>query len=116
MSAGGMRCALWLTATRSVENSSRDVGGDQVEELVTAAGQNGPDGVEREPLCLLDGDGWRYRQLLARGHNVDDRRPVVRERVDQCLLQVGRTLDTTAEDAHRLSDGREVRVHQIGAE
>src|SRR6185436_16082956 len=61
-------------------------------------------------------DRGRYGQFLTRRHDVYKGWSVERERVRQRLLQVGWLLDAAAEDTHRLCDGGEVRIHQLGAE
>jgi hypothetical protein len=52
-----VRCTLTASnrglAKRSVQNPAGDVGADQVEQFVGAAGENRPNRVQREALCLL---------------------------------------------------------------
>ena len=52
-----VRCPLTASnqglAKRSVQNPAGDVGADQVEQFVGAAGEDRPNRVQREALCLL---------------------------------------------------------------
>ena len=70
-----------------------------------------------KPFGLLDGDRGRYRQLLAGGHDVDDRpgRRSANASTSACCRSAGCST-AAAEDPHRLRDGGEVRIDQVGAE
>jgi hypothetical protein len=94
---------------RSVQDPAGDVGADQVEQFVGAAGENRPDRVQREALCLLGGDRGRDRQLLTRDRDIDERGAVVGERIGQRLFEVAGLFDAPTEDADGLRDRPEVR-------
>jgi len=64
---------------RSFERELAEVGLGDLEDLIAPTGEDAAGGPERESLGLLHGDLGRDRQLLTDGHDLDDRRPVVRE-------------------------------------
>src|SRR5580693_7667306 len=66
-------CAEQTLVMLSIQDPARDIGCDQVEQFVAAPGQDGPNCVEGEALCLLGGDRRWDRQLLTCDHNVDER-------------------------------------------
>ena len=89
----------------SIQDPARDISRDQVEQFIGAPGQDCPDCVEGEALCLLGGDRRRDRQLLTCDHDVDERGSVVRERVGQRALELARLVDTTTEAIVRMQLG-----------
>src|SRR5580698_4156594 len=99
VSGGGHRVSLSsfeLRAGRSRKSFERklaEVGLGDLEDLVAPAGENAPGGPERESLGLLGCDlGWN-RQLLTYGHDLDDRRTIVRERRPQRVVELARMLN-----------------------